>query len=230
MIRIHDRDIRGTTRTGWLDSRHSFSFGHFHDPSRMGFRSLRVLNDDKVIPGAGFDTHSHQDMEIITYVLEGALAHEDSLGTASRIQTGEIQRMSAGSGIRHSEFNASSEDAVHFLQIWIIPDTRGLPPSYEQKKFVRKTGGFALVADRHGTEGAVTVHQDVKMSVAFMEDGDEASYDFAQGRAGFIHVARGWIDLNGAEMKEGDGAEIGDVSSITVKSKADSEILLFDLA
>lgn len=230
MIRIHDRDIRGTTKMGWLDSKHTFSFGHFRDPSRMGFRSLRVINDDIVIPGAGFDTHGHADMEIITYILKGELAHKDSLGTGSTIRPGEVQRMSAGTGIEHSEFNPSKENGVHLLQIWIIPERRGLEPSYEQKSFEAKPGGFTLIGDRHGTDGAITIHQDVKMLVAHMKDEDETSYSFKAGRGGFIHVAKGWINLNGEDLKEGDGAEISDISVITVKAKADSEVLLFDLA
>lgn len=230
MIRIHDRDIRGTTKMGWLDSKHTFSFGHFRDPSRMGFRSLRVINDDIVIPGAGFDTHGHADMEIITYILKGELAHKDLLGTGSTIRPGEVQRMSAGTGIEHSEFNPSKENGVHLLQIWIIPERRGLEPSYEQKSFEAKPGGFTLIGDRHGTDGAITIHQDVKMLVAHMKDEDETSYSFKAGRGGFIHVAKGWINLNGEDLKEGDGAEISDISVITVKAKADSEVLLFDLA
>lgn len=231
MIRIHNRDIRGTTKMGWLDSKHTFSFGHFHDPNRMGFRSLRVINDDKVIPGAGFDTHPHRDMEIITYILNGALAHKDSLGTGSTIRPGEIQRMTAGRGIFHSEFNPSTEEGVHLLQIWILPEQRGLEPSYEQKAIPRSDGAFRVIGDRYGTDGGVTIHQDVKLLVAHLKDGQETSYGFAKGRSGFLHVAKGWIALNGQELKEGDGAEISDVDEIRVGSKADgTEVLLFDLA
>lgn len=231
MIRIHDRDIRGTTHTGWLDSRHTFSFGHFMDPDRMGFRHLRVINDDRVIPGAGFDTHGHKDMEIITYILSGELAHKDSLGTGSVIKPGEIQRMSAGRGIQHSEFNPSNENGTHFLQIWILPDSRGIEPSYEQKTVPSYTKGFHLIGDRAGTDGAITIHQDVKLYLARLEDTDSASHDFVQGRHGFIHVAKGWITLNGEKLKEGDGAEITDVSKIDVTALADgTEVLLFDLA
>jgi redox-sensitive bicupin YhaK (pirin superfamily) len=231
MIRIHDRDIRGKTKTGWLDSKHTFSFGHFMDPDRMGFRSLRVINDDIVIPGAGFDTHPHRDMEIITYILKGELAHKDSLGTGSTIRPGEIQRMSAGTGIFHSEFNPSAENGVHLLQIWIYPEKRGLEPSYEQKAIAPKKGAFTLIGDRHGTDGGVTIHQDVKLYVAHLGDEDETSYMFEKGRGGFVHVAKGWITLNGEALKEGDGAEISDVDTITVESKADgTEVLLFDLA
>lgn len=230
MIRIHDRDIRGKTQMGWLDSRHTFSFGHFHDPSRMGFRSLRVINDDRVIPGAGFDTHAHKDMEIITYVLGGALAHKDSLGTGSVIRAGEVQKMSAGSGIRHSEFNASEENSVHFLQIWIMPEERGISPSYEQKPVDISSGKFVLIGDRYGTDGAIKIHQDVRMFVARLSDLEQASYDFEKGRAGFLHLAKGQIILNGERLKEGDGAEISDTASIHIKAEAESEVILFDLA
>lgn len=230
MIRIHDRDIRGTTKTGWLDSKHTFSFGNFRDPSRMGFRSLRVINDDVVIPGAGFDMHQHSDMEIITYILKGELGHKDSLGTGSIIRPGEIQRMSAGTGIFHSEFNPSNDNGVHLLQIWLRPQTRGLPPSYEQKTIAPKQGEFTLIGGPEGGDGAVTIHQDAKLFVAHLKDGQETSYTFAAGRNGFIHVARGRITLNGETLKEGDGAEITDVDTITVAATADSEALLFDLA
>ncbi len=231
MIRIHDRDIRGATRMGWLDSKHTFSFGHFMDPARMGFRSLRVINDDIVIPGAGFDTHPHKDMEIITYILKGELSHKDSLGTGSTIRPGEIQRMSAGTGIEHSEYNPSNDNGVHLLQIWIRPEERGLEPSYEQKTIEPKKGQFVLIGDRHGTDGAITIHQDVKLYVAHLDDGNEVSHKFTKGRGGFIHVARGRVMLNGEILKEGDGAEISDVDKIVLKSLADeSEVLLFDLA
>lgn len=230
MIRIHDRDIRGTTKTGWLDSKHTFSFGNFRDPSRMGFRSLRVINDDLVIPGAGFDMHQHSDMEIITYILKGELEHKDSLGTGSVIRPGEIQRMSAGTGIFHSEFNPSNDNGVHLLQIWLRPETRGLEPSYEQKKIVPKEGEFTVIGKRGGGEGAVTIHQDVTLLVAHLKDGQETSYTFAKERNGFIHVAKGRITLNGEVLKEGDGAEITDTDVISVVAIADSEVLLFDLA
>lgn len=231
MIRIHDRDIRGKTKTGWLDSKHTFSFGHFMDPERMGFRSLRVVNDDIVIPGAGFDTHPHKNMEIITYIIKGELSHKDSLGTGSTIRPGEIQRMTAGTGILHSEFNPSNEKPVHLLQIWIYPERNGLEPSYEQKELTSKNGEFVLIGDRHGTDGAITIHQDVKLYMAHLNDEHETAYTFAKGRGGFLQVAKGWINLNGEDLKEGDGAEISDVDTITVKSKADgTEVLLFDLA
>lgn len=230
MIRVHDRDIRGKTKTGWLDSKHTFSFGHFMDPSRMGFRSLRVINDDHVIPGAGFDTHPHRNMEIVTYVLKGELEHKDSLGTGSVIRPGDIQRMTAGKGIFHSEFNPSNDNPVHLLQIWILPEQQGLEPSYEQKRIDIKTGGFTLVGDRHGTDGAITIHQNIKMLVAKLEDGAETSYAFEKGRGGFLQVMAGCIELNGEVLKEGDGAEISDVDALSIKAQADSELMLFDMA
>lgn len=231
MIRIHDRDLRGITKMGWLDSKHTFSFGHFYDPNRMGFRSLRVINDDIVIPGAGFDTHPHKDMEIITYILKGELAHKDSLGSGSTIRPGEIQRMTAGSGILHSEFNPSTENGVHLLQIWIVPEKRGLEPSYEQKTIAPGNGDFTLIGDRYGTDGGVTIHQDVRLLTAHLNEGQKTSYSFETGRNGFLHVARGWITLNGEALKEGDGAEMTDTDKIEIVSKADgTEVLLFDLA
>lgn len=233
MIRIHDRDLRGQTRTGWLDSQHTFSFGHFRDPNRMGFRSLRVINDDIVIPGAGFDTHAHSDMEIITYILDGALEHKDSLGTGSVIRPGEIQRMSAGTGIEHSEFNPSTEEGVHLLQIWLRPEQRGMAPSYEQKTIDRAAaqGGFHLIGDRSGTDGAVTIHQDARLYVALLDEGQTADHRFDADRGGFIHVARGHVLLNGELLKEGDGAEISGEDALTVTAQNDGvEVLLFDLA
>ena len=216
---------------GWLDSKHTFSFGHFMDPKRMGFRSLRVINDDIVIGGAGFNTHPHNDMEIITLVLKGALEHKDSLGTGSVIRPGEIQRMSAGTGIEHSEFNPSKEEGVHLLQIWIYPEKKGLTPSYEQKTYdvSKGNGDFVIIGDRYGTDGTVTIHQDVKMLLAQMTDGKETTYRFESGRGGFLHVTKGMISLNGETLKEGDGAEISDVDVISVKAQTDSEVLLFDM-
>jgi hypothetical protein len=200
------------------------------DPNRMGFRSLRVINDDVVIPGAGFDTHPHSDMEIITYILKGELAHKDSLGTGSTIRPGEIQRMSAGTGIFHSEFNPSNDNSVHLLQIWLRPKVRGLDPSYEQKTIVPKDGEFTLIGGPDGGANAVTIHQDANLYVAHLKDGQETSYTFEKERNGFIHVARGRITLNGEVLKEGDGAEITSTDVITVGAQADSEVLLFDLA
>jgi len=231
MILIHDRNHRGATQMGWLDSKHTFSFGHFMDPNRMGFRALRVLNDDRVIPGAGFDTHAHRDMEIITYVLDGALAHKDSLGTGSVIRAGDIQKMSAGSGITHSEYNASDEHPVHFLQIWIMPDEKGIPPKYEQitPHWDTRQDGFRVVGDRFGTDGGITIHQEVVMLMAALAEGGMATHHFKAGRAGFLHVVRGNITLNGEVLKEGDGAQITDIETITMNAQTQSDVLLFDL-
>lgn len=231
MIKIHDRDIRGRTKTGWLDSYHTYSFGNFRDPKRMGFRSLRVMNDDYVIPGAGFGAHPHSDMEIVTIILDGALEHKDSLGTGSIIRPGEIQRMSAGTGIEHSEFNPSNDNQVHLLQIWIRPEVRGMAPSYEQIKVpTENTGGFTLVGDRKGTDGAITIHQDVKMLLANVSAGQTASYTLQSGRGAFLHITKGQMVLQGETLKEGDAAEIEDVSDIQLIAEADSQALLIDMA
>lgn len=230
MIKIHDRDLRGKAKRGWLDSQHTFSFGHFYDPARMGFKALRVINEDHIIGGAGFPTHGHENMEIITYVLKGALEHKDSTGTGAVIRPGDIQRMSAGSGIEHSEFNHSRDETTHLLQIWILPEEQDIDPGYEQKSFDKDSfkGGFKLVGDRYGTDGAITIHQDVKMLVALLDDAEEVSYNFDAGRSGFLQVARGQITLNGEVLKEGDGAEISDTDKISLVSQADSELILFD--
>lgn len=232
MIKIHDRNLRGKGKAGWLDSSHTFSFGSFYDPERMGFRSLRVINDDYAIGGAGFPTHGHANMEIITYVLEGALEHKDSTGTGAVIKPGDIQRMSAGRGIEHSEFNHSKEDKVHLLQIWILPELENLEPGYEQKAIDRDKleGSFKVVGDRYGTDGAITIHQDVKMLVAVLEEGQETAHKFEKGCGGFLQVARGQITLDGEILKEGDGAEISDIESIAIKAQAPSELIFFDMA
>lgn len=231
MIKIHDRDLRGRSKTGWLNSYHTFSFGGFHDPLRMHFRSLRVINDDVVIPGAGFGMHEHNNMEIITYVMRGAVAHKDSLGNGSTIRPMEIQRMSAGSGIAHSEFNASDSEDVHLLQIWIMPSERNITPGYEQQAIDpdRVKGRFHLIGDRHGTDGAVTIRQDVKLYLAQLEDGQSISHAFEPGRGGFVQVTKGRVTLDGELLKEGDGAEITDIETVLFEAQADSELMLFDL-
>jgi quercetin 2,3-dioxygenase len=231
MIVIRDRDHRGRTQLGWLDSRHTFSFGDYRDPEHMGFRSLRVINDDRVIPGAGFGTHGHRDMEIVSYVLEGELAHRDSLGTGSVIRPGDVQRMSAGTGITHSEFNNSRTEPVHFLQIWILPDATGNAPGYEQKEFPRseRMNRFRLVADRHGTDGAVTICQDVRLYAADLEPDHALGHAFAAGRCGWLQVARGIVSLDGHALREGDGAAISAEPSITLTTPVGAELLLFDL-
>jgi len=232
MITIRPRDQRGTAKIGWLDSKHTFSFGHYYDPAQMGFRALRVINEDRVIPGAGFPTHGHRDMEIISYVLEGALAHEDSSGTAATIRPGEVQRMTAGTGVRHSEFNASDNEPVHFLQIWILPEQEGLAPGYEQRAFSEeeKRGRLRLVASRDGRDGSVTVHQDVDLYATLLGAEEKVAYDLKPGRHAWVQVARGQATLNGELLKEGDGAAITKLDTIELEGATDSEVLLFDLA
>lgn len=229
---IHDRSARGHTKIGWLDSYHTFSFGNFYDPKRLGFRSLRVINDDRVVPGAGFGAHSHRDMEILTYVLEGALEHKDSLGTGAVIYPGEAQVMSAGTGITHSEFNASQTDPVHFLQIWIIPDTQGLPPRYEQRAFPleEKKGKLRLIAAKDGREGAVTIHQDVDLYTSILEAGDVVTYALKPNRYGWLQIAQGVAILNGQELRAGDGVQISSSEQLQISTHIGAEILLFDLA
>jgi redox-sensitive bicupin YhaK (pirin superfamily) len=232
MITFRDRMARGHTRIGWLDSRHSFSFGDYRDPRQMGFRSLRVINDDRIIPGAGFPAHSHRDMEIVSYVLEGGLQHKDSLGNGSIIRPGEVQRMSAGTGITHSEYNASKDEPAHFLQLWIIPDRRGLPPGYEQKALdlTPRNGGFVLAGGPEGSGAAVTIHQDARMHAARLGAGATASHALAPGRGAWVQVARGVVALNGTEMREGDGAAVEDETGIEIAAESDAEVVLFDLA
>ncbi len=216
---------------GWLDSRHTFSFGHYMDPEHMGFGALRVINDDRVAPGAGFGEHGHQDMEIISDVLQGALEHKDSMGNGSVIVPGDVQRMTAGTGVTHSEFNGSKTEPVHFLQIWVIPEARGIAPSYEQKRFPREemTGALRLIADRSGTDNAVTVHQDIAVYAAELSEDEQVSHLFAKGRRGWLHVARGIVRLNGDELREGDGAAIADEREIVLDTGHRGEVLLFDL-
>jgi quercetin 2,3-dioxygenase len=232
MIKFRDRMARGESRTGWLESRHTFSFADYWEPAQMGFRALRVINEDRVIPGAGFPTHGHRDMEIVTYVLSGALAHKDSLGNGAVIRPGEVQRMSAGTGILHSEFNASKSEGVHFLQIWIVPDRAGLPPSYEQKPFppAERRGRLRLVAASDGAEGAVTVHQDARLYLAALGAGERVTHDLAKGRGLWLQVARGIIALDGTEMREGDGAAVEGQPSVAIAAETEAEVLLFDLA
>src|ERR1700744_5092913 len=210
MILIRPRNDRGRTRTGWLDSRHTFSFGDYYDPEHMGFRALRVINEDRVIPGAGFPTHAHRDMEIVTYVLSGALEHKDTTGTHSVIRPGEVQRMSAGTGIRHSEFNPSQEEGVHFLQIWIIPGQDGLPPGYEQRASpaTDKHARWRLVGSQDGREDSVTIHQDVALYATILQEGEQVVLEIDPGRYAWLQVARGQVRIGGEAMKEGDGAAI----------------------
>lgn len=232
MITVRNRDDRGHTKIGWLDSQHTFSFGQYYDPAHMGFRSLRVINDDRVIPGAGFPTHGHRDMEIISYVVDGALEHKDSMGTGSIIRPGDVQRMSAGTGVTHSEFNPSQEESARFLQIWVEPEKTGIDPSYEQKAFApeERENQLRLVVDREGRDGAVKVHQDVSMYAAALTENGIVAYTIESGRHVWIQVVRGIVELNGKELREGDGAAISDNIEITLSSEVGAEVLLFDLA
>jgi quercetin 2,3-dioxygenase len=229
MIKIRKSAERGHANHGWLDTYHTFSFADYDDPEFMGFRTLRVINEDFVAPGRGFGTHGHRDMEIVTYVLEGALGHKDNMGTASVIRPGEVQRMSAGTGVLHSEMNPSPDEPVHLLQIWILPERRNLPPEYEQKTFpaAERDGTLRLVASRDGREGSVTVHQDVSLYGANL-DGKSVSHDFAPGRHGWLQVARGTATVNGQPLAQGDGAAISDESRVTIEGTG-AEVLLFDL-
>lgn len=231
MILLRKASDRGHTDAGWLDSRHTFSFGEYHDPAAMGFRVLRVLNDDRVAPGGGFPTHGHRDMEIVSYVLEGGLEHRDSLGTGSVIRPGDVQRMSAGTGVRHSEFNASKSESVHFLQIWIFPERAGLPPGYEQKTIAdaEKRGRFRLIASPDGRDGSVTIHQDTSIFAGLLEAGQTARQPLGAGRYAYLHVARGEVTVEGEQMGEGDGAALAEVASIDVTGRGPAEVILFDL-
>ncbi|MEM9899331.1 MAG: pirin family protein [Pseudomonadota bacterium] len=232
MITVRKAGERGQANFGWLDSRHSFSFGHYFDPEHMGFGPLRVLNDDRVAPGAGFDTHGHKDMEIISYVLEGALEHKDSIGTGSVIRPGDVQRMTAGKGIRHSEFNHSSDDPVHFLQIWIIPEKDGLEPGYEQRSYdeAERRGRLKLVGSRDGRDGSVTIHQDVNLYAGVFGQGEEASVDVGKDRGVWVHVAQGTAEVEGRELSEGDALAATRKDRITIKGVDNAEVLVFDLA
>ena len=232
MITVRPAEQRGIANFGWLDSRHSFSFGHYYDPKHMGFGPLRVINEDRVRPGGGFDTHGHSDMEIISYVLEGALEHKDSIGTGSVIRPGDVQRMSAGSGIRHSEYNHSKSEPVHFLQIWLLPNQEGLSPSYEQRNFAdsEKRGRLRLVASRDGRDGSVLIHQDADIYASILGAGEAVSHGLAAGRRGWIQVVRGAVAVNGKSLQAGDGAAASELPTLEIIGASDgTEILLFDL-
>jgi quercetin 2,3-dioxygenase len=231
MIRVLSANDRFHTDIGWLNSRHTFSFGEHYDPERAGFHALRVINDDRVAPGRGFGTHGHRDMEIISYVLEGELSHKDSMGTGSVIRPGDVQRMSAGTGVLHSEENASRNQPVHFLQIWIVPEKAGIKPSYEQKAFPasERQGKLRLVASRDGRDGSVTVHQDAGVYLGLLGKGERAVYEAQPGRHAWVHVARGEIELNGKRLGEGDGAAVSDEKRLELVGMSTAEILLFDL-
>jgi hypothetical protein len=232
MLTLRRGNERGRTQISWLDSRHSFSFGGYQDPQYQGFRSLLVINDDTVAPGGGFAPHSHRDMEIISYILSGALEHNDSLGNGSVIRPGDVQRMSAGTGIQHSEYNHSKSDAVHFLQIWIVPDKQGLPPGYEQKNFAAQEnpGKLQLVAAPGGQDGAVTIHQDALMYVGKLQSGDSVNHALRPNRHAWLQLATGSVRVNDVDLQAGDGLAIHAENSTTVDALSDAQVLLFDLA
>jgi len=232
MIAIRKSEARGHANHGWLDSYHTFSFANYYDPKYMNFRSLRVINEDVINGGKGFGTHGHTDMEIITYVLEGALEHKDSLGTGAVIKPGEVQRMSAGTGIQHSEFNHSPTDPVHLLQIWLLPDRNGLKPSYEQRDFplAERQGRLRLVAARDARDGAVKIHQDVDLYAAVLDKDSRVSHALQPNRHAWVQVARGSVLLNGLTLENGDAAAVSGESELAIEAAEDAEFLLFDLA
>jgi quercetin 2,3-dioxygenase len=232
MVTVRKASERGRSQTDWLDSRHTFSFADYVDPRHMGFGPLRVINEDVVAPGRGFGRHPHRDMEILSYVLEGALQHADSMGTGSIIRPGDVQRMSAGTGVMHSERNNSSSEPVHFLQIWIEPDRRGLPPGYEQKRFDdRKRNALRLIASRDGREGSVTVHQDANLYVAALDAGATVKADLPASRRAWVQVIAGELTVNGVPVARGDGAATDRETTLTLVGGSEpSEVLVFDLA
>jgi len=232
MITVRPGKERGHFDHGWLDTYHTFSFSQYHDPAHMGFRSLRVINEDRVEPGAGFPPHSHRDMEIITYVLAGGLAHKDSMGNASTIRPGNVQRMSAGTGVTHSEYNGSDTEPVHLLQIWILPQTRNLPPSYEEKVFsaADKQGRLRLVASQDARDGSARIHQDASVYGSLLEPGQTVRHPLAAGRGAWIHLVSGAATVNGKLLTTGDGAAIEQEADVEIVATAATELLLFDLA
>ena len=232
MITVRRAHERGTTQTPWLDSRHTFSFNQYYDPRYTGFRKLLVINEDHVAPGKGFGTHSHRDMEILSYVVEGELAHRDSTGVSAVIRPGDVQRMSAGTGVRHSEFNPSDTAPTHFLQIWMQPEQDGLPPSYEQRTFpaADRRGTLRLVASRDGREGSVTVHQDVRLYVGTLAAGEARVHRLGDDRHAWVQVIRGAVRLNGTPLTAGDGAAVSQETALQLRATEAAELLLFDLA
>jgi len=234
MITVRKADDRGRFDHGWLDTRHTFSFAAYHDPDQMGFRALRVINEDRVRPGEGFGTHGHRDMEILSYVLSGALAHRDSTGGEGVLRPGEVQRMTAGTGVRHSEFNGSREEPVHFLQIWIVPDRPGHPPSYEQRRFPEqeRRGRLRLVASPDAADGSLTIHQDARVYASILGAGERTVHPLAPERHAWVQVARGAAEVNGVAIAAGDGAAISGERSLALAGLGEegAELLVFDLA
>jgi len=232
MMEIRKSKDRGLADHGWLRSLHSFSFADYYDPEHEGFSDLRVINEDRIQPGTGFGTHGHRDMEIISYVLEGALAHKDSMGNGSTIVPGDVQRMSAGKGVLHSEFNDSKDAVTHFLQIWIEPDVRGIAPSYEQKHFdeASKRGRLRLVASPDGREGSVTIHQSAFLYAGLLDGADRVVHKLEPGRRAYLHVARGAVTANGESLEAGDALKVVDAAAVVLERAKDAEVLLFDLA
>ena len=231
MLQIRKSEARGAANHGWLDSKHSFSFGHYHDPEHVGFGPLLVINEDRVQGSQGFGTHGHRDMEIISYVLSGALEHKDSMGTGSVLHYGDVQRMSAGTGVRHSEFNHNADEKVHFLQIWIQPNQVGIPPSYEEKNFTveSKLGNLRLIASNDGREGSVLIHQDASIFASILRSGDALKHELAAGRIAYVHVIRGDVTVNGTALKCGDALKITAENLVTLGDAVDAEVLVFDL-
>ncbi|EJL77305.1 Pirin-related protein [Variovorax sp. CF313] len=231
MLEIRSAADRGIADFGWLKSRHTFSFGHYHDPKQEGFSDLLVINDDRVTPGRGFGTHPHRDMEIFSYVLDGALEHKDSMGTGSVIRPGDVQMMSAGTGVRHSEFNSSSTEALHFLQIWIVPAKKGVPPRYQQVHFApeEKRGRLRLIISPEGTDGSLAVHQDARVYAGLFDGAEQASLTLDADRYAYAHVARGSVALNGQRLNEGDGVRLRDVRQLDLTQGEGAEVLVFDL-
>ncbi|HTQ07486.1 MAG TPA: pirin family protein [Polyangiaceae bacterium] len=231
MLKLRKAAERGHENHGWLDSYHTFSFADYYDPAHMGFRALRVINEDRVEPGRGFGTHGHREMEIVSYVLEGALRHDDSTGTGSVIRPGDVQRMSAGTGVRHSERNLSANEPVHFLQIWIVPSVGGVPPSYEQKTFTEsdKRGRLALVASPDGRAGSVTIHSDATLHAGLFDGAESAELPLASGRHAWVQLARGRASVNGSVLGAGDGLALSDERSVRIEQGAGAELLVFDL-
>jgi redox-sensitive bicupin YhaK (pirin superfamily) len=231
MLELRRSEDRGHADHGWLDARHSFSFADYYDPQHMGFGPLRVLNDDRIAAGGGFGTHPHRDMEIITYVLDGELAHKDSMGNGSVIRPGDVQRMSAGTGVLHSEYNHARDKTTHLLQIWIEPKSRGIPPGYEEKRFAadEKRGRLRLIASTDGEDGSVKVHQDIKLYAGLFDGDDQANLDIPSGHKVYLHVARGQVNVNGMELKAGDAVKAVNEDAIHVSKGNAAEVLLFDL-